>query len=423
MENQNKELLRISNAFINQPLSITAKQYDLVMYIGWLLQKQNIDEIPDHITLNMSRRELIKRLSINQTVNNKFIDNLFNEIQKHRIEYKQEDYLFIANLISVYIREHDNITLSIHKEMAKLFLELKNKYTVIDFNILLNLSSIYSKRAYLLFMQYRNMQNHRTFFLDDFKRIMSIEDKYSTLSNIKIKILNKIKDDINAVIPAMNVKYTVNTTDTKDIQIHFTFDFSFIKQEPQPQQEQAGQPKEQEEEKSAYEKLTYAEPPKRRQVKIKPPTLDEIYEFMEQKCAMIDAEQFYCYYEDMGWLNEYGNPLSWRTKILDWRKRVQEGTQEYKDNVARFKNWQNEYWNREKYAEMTEKLKPFNITSEKFIKAIVNSKMEHLFNFEKGCFKKFDESELEQEERQFINYWSEYKEKDNTELRPEDLPF
>ena len=161
----------------------------------------------------------------------------------------------------------------------------------------------------------------------------------------------------------------------------------------------------------------------KRVLKIQPPTIEEVYLHMQTSDARINVREFIEFYNHRNWKNSNGTPIAWRSKVEKWGAKVLENPQEYKRNAEIYRKWEIEYNNRERYAQMAERMKSCNVTKEDFIKAIVDEKMEHLFNFEKGKFKKLDEEEIKYNERQFMNYWSEYKDREYKELRDEDMPF
>lgn len=417
---QNKEIMKVSNILINQPLLISARQFDVIMFVGLLLQKRQINFNDEKfIELSVTRNEIKENLSLNEKISSAYIDRLFYDLREKSINYSEEDYNLNVSLISVYERKEDIINIFIYNEMARLFLELKNKYTIADFDVITNLTSIYSKRIYLLCMQYRNLDNKREFNIDNLKIILGADSKYKEFQNFKVRVLERVKKEINKIMPQLKFNYALIKQGREYDSVLFTFDFSFIPKQEQPQQEQPQVQK--------REAIFISEPVQynrsKREYKVTPPTLDDIYLEMQSCGARIDAEVFYHTYNDVGWLNEYGRPISWKAKVREWGGRVLKNQDEFKRNAEIYRKWEIEYNNRERYAQMTAKMNACGVKKEDFIKAIVDEKMEHLFNFEKGKFKKLDEDTLKLAERQFMNWWSEYKDREYKELRDEDMPF
>lgn len=401
---ENKELMKVSNIFITHPIKLNARQFDIVMYLGMVLQQREVEILPNrHIVINLSRKELINALSINNTINNNYFDNLFIDLQRQYFKYKDDDCLYSTIFISVYKREKDNIQVHIYEDMARLFLELKNKYTIIDFNILSKLTSTYSKKIYLLCMQYRNMQNYREFSIEDFKYIMGLEDKYNKIYNIKYRVLDVFKENINKIEPRFKFNYDLDIKQNNIVR--FTFDFSFIPKQEQQDQQQIQQ----------REAIYISEPVQynknKRVLKIQPPTIEEIYLHMQISGARINAEVFYYYYQDRDWLDDNGQPLSWRSKVEKWGAKVLENPQEFKRNAELYNQWEQRYKNQHKYEQMAEKLKPYNIDDMDFIKEMVDKNLEHTFNFETGRlyetneFRQIKGRQVNSTEYMFIDKW------------------
>lgn len=399
---ENKELLKISNILITHPIKLNARQFDVVMYLGMVLQKREVEILPNrHIVVNLSRKELLSALSINNTINNNYFDNLFIDLQKQYFKYKDDDCLYSTLFISVYKREKDNIQIHIYEDMARLFLELKNKYTIIDFNILSKLTSTYSKKIYLLCMQYRNMQDYREFSIDDFKYIMGLEDKYNKVYNIKYRVLDVFKESINKIEPRFNFNYEIDVK--KEHTIKFTFDFSFIpKQEPQQEQKA-----------SVFDNITPAEPlqynKNKRVLKFEIPTEEQIYLHMQYSGARINVKEFIEFYNHRNWQNEQGKPIAWKSKVEKWNSKQDD--EAFKRNAETFNKWEREYENKEKYSQMAEKLKPYNIDDMDFIKEMVDGKLENTFNWELGRlyetneFRQIKGRQVNSTEYMFIDKW------------------
>lgn len=400
---ENKELMKVSNIFITHPIKLNARQFDIVMYLGMVLQQREVEILPNrHIVINLSRKELINALSINNTINNNYFDNLFIDLQRQYFKYKDDDCLYSTIFISVYKREKDNIQVHIYEDMARLFLELKNKYTIIDFNILSKLTSTYSKKIYLLCMQYRNMQNYREFSIEDFKYIMGLEDKYNKIYNIKYRVLDVFKENINKIEPRFKFNYELDVKQNNIIK--FTFDFSFIpKQEQQTEQPQPQQ----------REAIYISEPVQQnrntRVLKADVPTEEDIYLYMQTSMARINVKEFIEYYNHKEWQDEQGKPIPWKSKVEKWNSK--QSDKEYKRNADLYNQWEKKYKNQNKYEAMAEKMKSYNITDKDFIKELVDKNLEHTFNFETGRlyetneFRQIKGRQVNSTEYMFIDKW------------------
>ena len=416
--------IKVSNEFINLPAKLEARGFDMIFFVAHKLQDE---EVAGLNVVSFTRKEIIDTLGLNKTIGYKAIDKVISNMMNNKIDYSTEDNSFISFLFAEYIRDSEEMSIRVTDRMAKFFLHLSEQYTIADLYIISRLKSIFSKRIYMLILQYKNLKDNRTIEVNEFKKMLQVEGRYKTKQHLNDYILDVAKKEINAALPKINLRYEITKNSNKNQYITFYFNTDFMTREIQQEQEQAEQQEQDQPQVQKREAIFISEPVQYNnnivELKSEIPTEEEIYIYMQTSMARINVKEFIEFYNHRNWKNNKGFPIAWRSKVEKWGVNALENPEVFKRNAEAFNKWEKQYENKEKYTEMTQKLKPFNITSEKFIKAIVNSKMEHLFNFEKGCFKNLDDDELEQEERQFINYWSEYKEKDNTELREEDYPF
>lgn len=401
---ENKELLKVSNILINQPLLISARQFDIVMMIGLLLQKRQINfDNEKFIELSVTKNEVKENLSLNEKISTVYIDRLFSDLREKSINYSEEDYNLNVSLISVYERKEENISIFVYEDMARLFLELKNKYTIADFNVITNLTSIYSKKIYLLCMQYRNLDNQREFNIDNLKIILGADSKYKEFQNFKVRVLEKAKKEINKIIPQLKFKYALIKKGREYDSVLFTFDFSFIpKQEPQQEQKA-----------SVFDNITPAEPlqynKNKRVLKSEIPTEEQIYLHMQYSGSRINVKEFIEFYNYRNWQDEQGKPIAWKSKVEKWNSKQDD--EEFKRNAELFNKWEKQYENQEKYSQMAEKLKSYNIDDMDFIKEMVDSKLENTFNWELGRlyeineFRKAKGRHANKSESIFIDKW------------------
>lgn len=60
---------------------------------------------------------------------------------------------------------------------------------------------------------------------------------------------------------------------------------------------------------------------KRKTSSFSPPSLEEIEEYVRQKNLVVDAKQFYEYFEEGNWVDSKGQKVkNWRQKILTWNR-------------------------------------------------------------------------------------------------------
>ena len=394
--------IKVSNEFINLPAKLEARGFDMIFFVAHKLQDEELYELKE---VSFTRKEIIETLGLNKTIGYKAIDKVISNMMNNKIDYSTEDNSFISFLFAEYVRDSEEMTIRVTERMAKLFLHLSEQYTIADLYIISRLKSIFSKRIYMLILQYKNLKNNRTIEVNELKKLLQVEGKYKTKQHLCYYILEVAKKEINTALPKINLSYEITKDSKKNQYVTFYFNTDFMLTE-QPQHEQKA---------SVFDNIIPAEQVQynknKRVLKIQPPTIEEIYLHMQTSGARINAEVFYYYYQDRDWLDENGKPLSWRSKVEKWGVKVLENPQEYKRNAELYNQWEKKYKNETKYKDMAEKMKSYNITDMDFIKELVDKKLEHTFNFKIGRLYEINEFRAEKgrqansTEYMFIDKW------------------
>lgn len=392
--------IKVSNEFINLPAKLEARGFDMIFFVAHKLQDENIAGLN---IVSFTRKEIIETLGLNKTIGYKAIDKVISTMMNNKIDYSTEDNSFISFLFAEYIRDSEEMSIRVTDRMAKFFLHLSEQYTIADLYIISRLKSIFSKRIYMMILQYKNLKESRTIEVNEFKKILQVEGKYKTKQHLSDYILEVAKKEINAILPNINLMYEITKDSNKNQYIIFYFNTDYMTVE-QPQQEKKA---------SVFDNITPAEPlqfnKNKRVLKSEIPTEEEIYLYMQTSMARINVKEFIEFYNHRNWQDEQGKPIAWKSKVEKWNSKQDD--EAFKRNAEIFNKWEKQYENQEKYSQMAEKLKSYIIEDMDFIKEMVDGKLENTFNWELGRlyeineFRKAKGRHANKSESIFIDKW------------------
>lgn len=370
--------IKVSNEFINLPAKLEARGFDMIFFIAHKLQEEELYGLKE---VSFTRKEIIETLGLNKTIGYKAIDKVISNMMNNKIDYSTEDNSFISFLFIEYVRDNEEMTIRITERMAKFFLQLSEQYTIADLYVISHLKSIFSKRIYMLILQYKNLKNNRTIEVNEFKKLLQVEGKYKTKQHLNDYILEVAKKEINAALPKINLRYELTKDSNKNQYIIFYFNTEFMTKEVQAVQ-QTKQAQQQQREAIFISAEQVQQNRNTRVLKSDIPTEEEIYVYMQGSLARINVKEFMEYYNHKQWQDEKGNFIAWKSKVEKWNSK--QSDEEYKRNADLYNQLEQRYKNQSKYEQMAEKLKPYNIDDMEFIKEMVEKKLEHTFNWELG---------------------------------------
>lgn len=121
-----------------------------------------------------------------------------------------------------YLDSEGKITLTFAQDMLPYLSELKGQFTKYDLKHIGNMDSIYGIRLYELLMQWKTV-GKREVEINWLRKQFQIEDKYSSIKDLKKRIIEPAIKDINT-----HSNYQVSWTQRKTGRnvSHFTFEFS-----------------------------------------------------------------------------------------------------------------------------------------------------------------------------------------------------
>ncbi len=115
-----------------------------------------------------------------------------------------EEFAFIMPFSKIAVtKESSFVEITLNREMAKIFYELKKGYSKIDYQSCLALSSKFAQKLYEIFsMKINNYEEGETAMwfttIDEVKTILDVKDKYKQNRDFKLMVLETIKKQINS---------------------------------------------------------------------------------------------------------------------------------------------------------------------------------------------------------------------------------
>lgn len=193
---KNKNSLKISNDFVN---SIITKNNYLTLKILFymVLNGNNLSKNEETTVISICIRELKKVLNIdfkNLRQNIKFI-------QKTLITIKKNKNIIDMTLIPkvVYNYEEQQLHITLFNDVLNELKELKNRFTTIDLNNLINLQNKHSIRLLTILENINTYDDYigkvKTFTKDELNQLF--DTNYKSVKEIERAILKPIKDELD----------------------------------------------------------------------------------------------------------------------------------------------------------------------------------------------------------------------------------
>lgn len=125
------------------------------------------------------------------------IKEIVIELMKKQIRMNTRERELIANWVSSidYIKDTGTVELEFSEKLIPYLLQLKEQYTQYQLKNILYLKNKYAIRIYELLKQYQNI-GKREFDLDELKKIIGCENKYSDFRNFNKFVLDISKKEL-----------------------------------------------------------------------------------------------------------------------------------------------------------------------------------------------------------------------------------
>ena len=113
------------------------------------------------------------------------------------IDNGEKGYLITGWISSAeYNKEENLVKLCFDNKLKPYLLELRKNFTKQRLGILIQFKSIYTIRIYALLKQYEKI-GERKFYLDEFKKILDLENKYSEYKNFRRRVIAPAQKEFN----------------------------------------------------------------------------------------------------------------------------------------------------------------------------------------------------------------------------------
>jgi plasmid replication initiation protein len=187
-----KELIVKHNDFIEAKYNLTLTELKIIAKLSSMIQKDD----DDFKSYKFTAKELLDDLKLNNNY-----DDLRDSIKKlltRLIIIKTEKSVLATTFLSSaeYFKD-STVELSFDKKLKPYLLQLKNNFTMYQFENVVALSSFYAIRIYELCKQYETIKE-RTIEIKELKEILDIKVKsYNIYNNFKQKVLEIAEREIN----------------------------------------------------------------------------------------------------------------------------------------------------------------------------------------------------------------------------------
>ena len=186
-----KNLIVKHNDFIEAKYNLTLTELKIIAKLSSMIKKDDDDFKVYKFTAN----ELMEDLKLNNNY-----DDLKEAIRKLLtrliIIRTEQTVLATTFLSSAEYFKNTTIELSFDKKLKPYLLQLKNNFTMYQFENVIALSSVYAIRIYELCKQYQKIKE-RIIEIEDLKEILDIEEKYKKYNDFKKKVLEIAEREIN----------------------------------------------------------------------------------------------------------------------------------------------------------------------------------------------------------------------------------
>ena len=223
--NMVNKLVVKSNKLIEARYALSLNEQKIVLYAV-----SKLDTTKDKFNiLELETREFMQLLNTSQFKYTEIRELVSNLMSKQvRIETDKRD--LVANWVSSidYIKDTGLIELEFSEKLIPYLLQLKEQFTRYELKNILYLKNKHSIRIYELLKQYQVI-GHRTFTIDELKKILMLEGKYEQFRDFNKSVLKLTTEEINEFTDlnidielirqgrkVVSVKYIIQTKDQQD---------------------------------------------------------------------------------------------------------------------------------------------------------------------------------------------------------------
>lgn len=193
-----KNIVKKSHYLVNARLDFSITEIRLfTIMVSWI---SNDDEdfktykipLKDFIdTFNIKNKNIYKELELTT-------DRLLKKVVKIPLEEEGKQKIFKTSLVSSFKYNIDGtgvVEATFHPDLKPYLLRLKNRFLMYDMKNVLNISSANSIRMYELLKSFEGIRE-RTFYVEELKEILGVEQKYDRYYNFKKRIIEQAQKDL-----------------------------------------------------------------------------------------------------------------------------------------------------------------------------------------------------------------------------------
>lgn len=190
------ELIVKHNNFVEANYNLTLTELKIIAKLSSMIQKED-----DDITCyKFSLQKLLEELNLGKENYTHLIDSLDRLLTRIIIIKRLDSNTFLKTTFlssTEYFLDDSTVELSFDKKLKPYLLQLKNNFTMYQFQNVVALSSFYAIRIYELCKQYEKIKE-RIIEIKSLKEILDIKAKsYNRYDNFKRKVLNIAEREIN----------------------------------------------------------------------------------------------------------------------------------------------------------------------------------------------------------------------------------
>lgn len=180
------------NDFIEAKYNLTLTELKIIAKLSSMIQKDD----DDFKSYKFTAKELLDDLKLNNNY-----DDLRDSIKKlltRLIIIKTEKSVLATTFLSSaeYFKDDSTVELSFDKKLKPYLLQLKDNFTMYQFENVVALSSFYAIRIYELCKQYEKIKERKIDVIQ-LKEILEIKDKYKKYNDFKKYVLEIAEREIN----------------------------------------------------------------------------------------------------------------------------------------------------------------------------------------------------------------------------------
>lgn len=230
--------LIIHNDIVEGKFNFTSLELKTLLAIALKIQSADkgcniVDYLKDHDDPNIyyTAKEIGQIIGITKNAFHHF-EKILDSLMKTVITIKNpNDEKGWIKLHFLNRAEYRNGIISIkpEKEMLPFYTRITRDYTPLEMFTIMSFKSIYSIRVYILIKQYKTYKPFRQFTLESFKEQLGIKNKYDTIQDLKKRVLEPAKEELNSLLVGINFQYELLKLGKSYTDIKFSFNFDKIK--------------------------------------------------------------------------------------------------------------------------------------------------------------------------------------------------